>query len=372
MKRYAFKSISLAILLVSIAILSMPLPAMAQGRTATFTIAASNAPDYIKQSCDVICTGNNDQVPIRNAMLSIGKGTIHLSAGDFYLFDNLAFSNNIVLEGEGLTSTILHTASGKAIIPAVAPADWCRINQLEINGRYQGKGISGHWAHAYIDHVAINNIYGFAIDLFASTNNPVGAQENNISDCRFSDCTGAIHLGANATDNNFLRCVSWNALGNEDVLIEASNNVFDTYTVGGYNNLNYGIRSTGGFFNRIVNSIVDGAIKKDGILIDSSSISQFYWVIENTIIRACGKSLNNTYAGIHLASSGSNIVGYTRLINNTYHDRWTGGNKVKYGIWIGPGCQQTIITGDSSALTEYTTAHIKNDGVNTIMTGNYP
>lgn len=74
-----------------------------QGKAAVLTIAASNAPDYAKNNANLVCTGENDEQIINNAisMLPSDGGEIHLSAGLFNVSSPIIIDRRIKIEGEG-------------------------------------------------------------------------------------------------------------------------------------------------------------------------------------------------------------------------------------------------------------------------------
>lgn len=73
------------------------------GKASVLTIAASNAPDYAKNNANFVCTGENDEQIINNAisMLPSDGGEIHLSAGLFNVSSPIIIDRRIKIEGEG-------------------------------------------------------------------------------------------------------------------------------------------------------------------------------------------------------------------------------------------------------------------------------
>ena len=72
-------------------------------RVAVLTIAASDAPNYAKNNANFVCTGENDEQIINNAisMLPSKGGEIHLSAGLFNVSNPIIIDRRIKIEGEG-------------------------------------------------------------------------------------------------------------------------------------------------------------------------------------------------------------------------------------------------------------------------------
>lgn len=88
-------------------------------RTVAYTVAASDAPAYVKAQSDYVVDGTNDQVEINAAIVAAGDGLVSLSAGNFYMTDDTIllrdFKNGIIGQG---AATIIHNnnAAGKDAI----------------------------------------------------------------------------------------------------------------------------------------------------------------------------------------------------------------------------------------------------------------
>lgn len=91
------------------------------GRTAYYSIAASNAPAIERAQADIVLTGvaAADTTAINSAMTAAnvaGAGIVHLSSGTFQLADNnptsLRVPSNVTLEGEGTTTVLNKAATG--------------------------------------------------------------------------------------------------------------------------------------------------------------------------------------------------------------------------------------------------------------------
>lgn len=133
--------------------------AAAGGSMLTLTIAAFNAPEWVKQRADYVCSGDNDQDIIQRAIDRInveaaGTGTVQLSAGTFNLepTPDLTLSGTGRLKGMGPNATLL-SATGKAGFPTLSGLD---VEDLSIdtdNG--QGIGMSGGYG-SYVRNVQVS------------------------------------------------------------------------------------------------------------------------------------------------------------------------------------------------------------------------
>lgn len=95
----------------------MLLPPSKTGRTATYVVAASNAPAHVKAQADYVCDGVNDQVEIQAAIDAlpsttlVNNGVVQLSQGSFNISNTISINKSMTLTGMGLTSTIIQLAA---------------------------------------------------------------------------------------------------------------------------------------------------------------------------------------------------------------------------------------------------------------------
>lgn len=81
----------------------------------TAVVAADNSSSKIKDEADYICTGENDQEIIQEAIDSVKNtgGIVRLKEGVFHLSDNIFINgNNIIFEGAGEDKTLLDWSLG--------------------------------------------------------------------------------------------------------------------------------------------------------------------------------------------------------------------------------------------------------------------
>lgn len=89
------------------------------GRTATYVIAASDAPAGIKAQADYVCDGTADNVEIQAAIDALPTyvtgdkrgGVVHLSIGNFYISSSISMKQYATLEGEGWRATTIRAAN---------------------------------------------------------------------------------------------------------------------------------------------------------------------------------------------------------------------------------------------------------------------
>jgi hypothetical protein len=85
-------------------------PEVRVARTATYVVAASDAPAHVKKQADYVCDGTDDQVEIQAAIdaLPTGGGIVHLTTGNYTLDVAGTFyvghsSYSLKIEGDGGT-----------------------------------------------------------------------------------------------------------------------------------------------------------------------------------------------------------------------------------------------------------------------------
>ncbi len=84
-------------------------------RTATYVVAASDAPSQVQAQADYVCDGTADEVEIKAAILATAptSGLVHLSTGNFYISSKMELSalatspHKVIIEGEGKGTKII-------------------------------------------------------------------------------------------------------------------------------------------------------------------------------------------------------------------------------------------------------------------------
>ena len=103
-------------------------------RTATYVVAAGNAPAHVKAQADFVCKGVADNVEIQaalDALPAIGGG-VFLPAGTYNCQVNISLSAGVTLRGSGAGNTTL-TFSGAAVTNGIVMAgDDITVKDLEV------------------------------------------------------------------------------------------------------------------------------------------------------------------------------------------------------------------------------------------------
>lgn len=125
-------------------------PAAAQANNAgsgagfAVTVAASNAPQSMKDNADFVCNGNNDQATINSAMASIAQlgGVVALSPGNFNCKSPVKTRKRISLVGSGRSTRLIAKFGGYG---AVIVADGTNEDKMEVaNLAIIGEGNDTH------------------------------------------------------------------------------------------------------------------------------------------------------------------------------------------------------------------------------------
>ena len=171
------------------------------GRTATYVIAASDAPAIVKAQADKTCDGTADDVQIQEA-LTAGYLNIWLSQGTFNISTTLRYQNHYQnLIGSGRTATVLYLSSGSdcTVIAGngATTLTQCGIGSLLIDGNKtnnaSGNGVDFTGLTSYhIKDVVISNCKQHGI----STDGSYGANTSLSIDRVF--ITACTLMGVNA------------------------------------------------------------------------------------------------------------------------------------------------------------------------------
>jgi hypothetical protein len=255
-------------------------------RTATYVVAASNAPDHVKRQADYICDGIDDQVEIQAAIdaLPATGGTVHLSAGNYLISETIRIEtrDNTTLSGSGANvyeaaaGTIITLADGSNCTMIYVNKRNCHIQDLKLMGnrthQTAGNGIEfgavgGHhpWVHrvgifySYDTGLKVNG-YGSGSyeDVWIEYYGRVGMHLNHhngaslrhvicmsrdegttgflITFCnrlRFLGChtsynTNGFVLELNSNNNTFTACLVRNTCYKEAIVL--SNSAYNTFT----------------------------------------------------------------------------------------------------------------------------------------------
>lgn len=142
------------------------------GRAPATTVAASNAPSYIRNSADYVCDGTADEVQIQ-AALTANIGRVVLSVGTFTLSDEIAIAAGRSIEGQGYSTQLAQSVAEKNVF--IASGDNASIRHLRVTGYGTGWVASdksnGIYASAVRDLVVescyLNGFSGCGIQLRA-------------------------------------------------------------------------------------------------------------------------------------------------------------------------------------------------------------
>ncbi len=109
-------------------------------RTATYVVAASDAPSHVKKQADYVCDGTDDQVEIQAAIdaLPAEGGSVHLTAGTFSAA-TIILRSNVSLSGEGAATLLVCPAATSAnVIQATPLSVNIMITDLTVDGNKAG------------------------------------------------------------------------------------------------------------------------------------------------------------------------------------------------------------------------------------------
>jgi len=142
------------------------------GRTATYVIAASDAPAHVKAQADVVCDGTGDQSEINTAIIAASTvgGTVQLSAGRFTINAPIVPKDDVWLKGSsgGILSmenstSVIYVANGSdcdGIAAGASVTGWI-ASDLTLNGNKannaSGSGVSVAYIKGQWRNIGVNN-----------------------------------------------------------------------------------------------------------------------------------------------------------------------------------------------------------------------
>lgn len=143
------------------------------GRTATYTVAASDATAHVIAQADYVCDGTADEVEIQAAITAIGVvggGVLHLTAGNFTVTPSITLISDLVVEGEG-DATVLNvqngvdagTGTGANWALFIAPTTLDNISIYNCKIDLGGNATAGLWAIGFTTgstNVVIDRVTG--------------------------------------------------------------------------------------------------------------------------------------------------------------------------------------------------------------------
>jgi hypothetical protein len=90
------------------------------GRSATYVVAASDAPAHVKSQADAVCTGSFDELIINSYLRLATGGVVELTEGDFSIVGGIIVPSGTTLRGQGWNVTRITRAltAGAAVSSA--------------------------------------------------------------------------------------------------------------------------------------------------------------------------------------------------------------------------------------------------------------
>lgn len=305
--------------------------------TSTKIVAASNAPQALKDGADYVATGSGDEATINTALAAAAGGKVYLTEGTYTIYDSISIPNNTVLAGAG-AGTVITFPNGfgldrSAIVNTdTATGTGITIRDLKIDGNNanismgNGNGIyltgvgsdaSGSVrAGAVITNVIVNNLYNGSS--LASVIALDGTYNTSISDSTLGSGNLYIHGSHNIVSNNYIfdsQQVGIYIDGTSHDNIITDNNIQDTQLWGVYL---YNAAFTTISGNRITNT--GGSTTNDAIYLDSSDNT----TITNNTIDDNSATTNNYAINIANASAENNYLADNNVWGASVNDAGTG------------------------------------------------
>jgi parallel beta-helix repeat protein len=305
--------------------------------TSTKIVAASNAPQALKDGADYVATGSGDEATINTALAAAAGGKVYLTEGTYTIYDSISIPNNTVLAGAG-AGTVITFPNGfgldrSAIVNTdTATGTGITIRDLKIDGNNanismgNGNGIyltgvgsdtSGSVrAGAVITNVIINNLYSGAS--LASTIALDGTYNTSITDSTLGSGNLYIRGSHNIVSNNYLfdsQQVGVYIDGTSHDNTITDNSIQNTELWGIYL---YSATFTTISGNRITNT--GGTTTNDAIYLDSSDNT----TITSNTIDDNSATTNNYAINIATTSADNNYLADNNIWGASVNDAGTG------------------------------------------------
>jgi len=276
------------------------------GGTATFLVAASDAPAEVKARADYVCDGTADDVQIQSAIDALGTvgGTVYLTEGAFDISAKVNLDSKITFKGSG-HATILNASDSldETMLEADTKTDVI-VCGLAIDGTGQ-TGTSYGLSFKASSQFAAKNLYvhNTAKDGVRVESSNHGIVENLIL---VDIGNHAVFAGYASHDVVINNVVSTNP-GTEHVCIEWRKDSVDNYNINVSNVTGYDAHNTGIYVQHAHNIVVSNCTIQNtanyGIYIDDSYRISFNNVVVDTITGADRSCYFDTSAAHHITVS---------------------------------------------------------------------
>ena len=329
----------------------------AVGRTATYVVAASDAPALIKAQADIVVVGNADdeiQLAITTVNTS-GGGKVYLTEGLYPISDTINLCSNITLQGAGkhLTKLRLNDNTAHTIL-YLNNVSRITISDIEIDGNKDNNTWNSGGGYEWGQNGILNRYGGSEIIIrdsyihdtwtmgimFASTQNSfvvdnifkncplcglelAGANNTIVKGNLFVDC-GQTAAGPSGAQAAFESYNMLNSVFSNNILVNsafyaflARNGMYNSIVA---NNIIYGAIvgiTAQGATDPFSQNIIEGNVIKasnTGIKIEGSATAQ-YNIISNNLFVPIEIGQYFTNYGIELGAQSS----YNKIVNNSFH-----------------------------------------------------
>lgn len=194
------------------------LSSLSNPRSASYTIAAYDAPQTWKNTADFICDGINDEAEIQqalNLLIPLG-GKIILSEGRFNISTSITYSSHITIQGMGFDATKLIKQQDIILFrPSITNQLRFYISDLTLQGLGKGMGNTALLSMFPTEGVASKYLSASRIRLYSSGGHGIMVPPNTIGvyleDIFAYELTGSlIHKAGNGATTciTLLNCIA--------------------------------------------------------------------------------------------------------------------------------------------------------------------
>jgi len=306
-------------------------------RTATYSVAASDAAAETKLHADAVCDGTDDHVQINAALAAVGAtgGIVLLSEGTFTVNAEVTMVAGVHLRGAGRAATIIEVdTSASTDFSVLAASSVTNVSVSDLTVKGNATSITQNTIGIEVDsssHVLLQNLEINTIDRDASDGDGIKVSASSyvtLINCYVESCVGnGILVAASSSRVRMAACMARSC--ETGIKVDASSycDIIDTEA---HSNSINGIQ-TEGTSNRILGCTARGNTAQGIVIADTRSRVQqchvegngqhgidllaasAYCAISDNTVYANGQSVHNSYSGILIANGAdhNHVAGNT-------------------------------------------------------------
>ena len=352
------------------------------GRSATVTVAASNASSAEKAQADIVCSGANDHIQIQEALDILdarGGGRCGFSEGDFYIAASINIASNISLFGMGPTATTLRLVNTGAPINLLQTKNYATVRSMRIHikdllllgdstGGNAGTCFYANMAYSRLENVWMQDASVDGMVLDCQTGDT--ATENVLTGCQFRKNGGiGLHLKGSVREiflnSNFVYSNTGTGIKIEGESVKIAQHIY--LTNNWIEDNDHGVEVVDGQnLSFMGNEIAQNG--KHGVYIHKVlGLSSSGFVFTGNIFYSDGMDATDTYDSINIDGLSGTYKALRLLATG---NRFAGNNKTRYYINLGANSANGLVSSNNFGSGTVVTAPVIDSGTGNIVRDN--